>query len=655
MHMALLFSPPPSMIVSGENMQEVPGPDVLEDPAMDADPMDVEPGGDDGDNPDGGLGDFIEDDGYGSDGDYVDDDAAAVLLGNRAGRRGRRRAPGDDDDDEGEGEDLAENMHRDYQPIAALDTYGRTGIDDRDFGAMDADERAAAERELNQRDREARAARREGGRGRGFYGALEDEMDAEDEDEEARERRRGRGRGLDEADGEGAEGGAGGGAAAGGEADDLERFANLEAINLNQFDVPLRELIARKEPRDEIQREFHQFLLTFRDVALDGLDAAERRRRERRTVPLYEERIRHMCAANRATLEVSYLHLMKMCPTLALWIDNAPKDMFAVLNEAAKRHALGFFPSYSAIRDEIHVRISDVPLLDSLRDLRRSHLDGLVKVSGVITRRSTVFPCLKAAYYNCSRCKGLLGPYPVEDEMARAPGPGDDRRDAGDAHAPAMCTLCDTEGPFRLNAARSQYRNNQRVNLQERPGAVPPGRVPRSREVLLRDDLVDAARPGEEIEVTGVYCSTYDYALTARSGFPVFSTHVAANHLRKREDASSAANLTEADRKQVLELAADPRIARRIVRSIAPSIYGHEHSKMCLALALFGAVPKNVNDKHRIRGDVNVLLLGGVCCCLRLLSLHLFGPFGVSSSLMAGTAFLRSRSWHGQEPNAQVR
>jgi len=128
--------------------------------------------------------------------------------------------------------------------------------------------------------------------------------------------------------------------------------------------------------------------------------------------------------------------------------------------------------------------------------------------------------------------------------------------------------------------------------------------------VKFLDDLVDGARPGEEVEITGIFCSKYDYHLTARSGFPVFQTYVAANHIRKKEDASSASNLSEADRKIILDLASDPNIVKRIVQSIAPSIYGHEHVKMALAMSLFGAVPKNVDDKHRIRGDVNVLLLG---------------------------------------------
>jgi len=51
---------------------------------------------------------------------------------------------------------------------------------------------------------------------------------------------------------------------------------------------------------------------------------------------------------------------MESEPTLAYWIADAPKDMLLVLNEAATRHTLMLFPSYNAIRTEIHVRISDV-------------------------------------------------------------------------------------------------------------------------------------------------------------------------------------------------------------------------------------------------------------------------------------------------------
>ena len=50
---------------------------------------------------------------------------------------------------------------------------------------------------------------------------------------------------------------------------------------------------------------------------------------------------------------------------------------------------------------------------------------------------------------------------------------------------------------------RTVYRNYQKVTLQESPGSVPPGRLPRSKEVVLLNDLVDSVRPGEEVVVTG--------------------------------------------------------------------------------------------------------------------------------------------------------
>lgn len=43
---------------------------------------------------------------------------------------------------------------------------------------------------------------------------------------------------------------------------------------------------------------------------------------------------------------------------------------------------------------------------------------------------------------------------------------------------------------------------------------------------------------------------------------------------------------------------------------MAPSIYGHEEIKRALALALFGGEPKNPGGKHKVRGDLNILICG---------------------------------------------
>jgi DNA replication licensing factor MCM2 len=51
---------------------------------------------------------------------------------------------------------------------------------------------------------------------------------------------------------------------------------------------------------------------------------------------------------------------------------------------------------------------------------------------------------------------------------------------------------------------------------------VPPGRVPRQKECIVLHDLVDAARPGDEVEITGIYMNRYDQIANAKHGFPVF-------------------------------------------------------------------------------------------------------------------------------------
>ena len=43
---------------------------------------------------------------------------------------------------------------------------------------------------------------------------------------------------------------------------------------------------------------------------------------------------------------------------------------------------------------------------------------------------------------------------------------------------------------------------------------------------------------------------------------------------------------------------------------MAPSIYGHDDIKRALALALFGGESKNPGGKHKVRGDINILICG---------------------------------------------
>ncbi|EKM53999.1 uncharacterized protein PHACADRAFT_97745 [Phanerochaete carnosa HHB-10118-sp] len=353
----------------------------------------------------------------------------------------------------------------------------------------------------------------------------------------------------------------------------LEQLSDIKAKSIAEW-------IANERVRRSIVRHFRQFLMTY----VDDNGAS-----------VYGQRIRNLGENNSESLEVSYLHLAMSKPILAYFLTNSPSAMLAIFDEVALNAILVYYPSYERIHSEVHVRITDLPLSSSLRDLRRSNLNNLVRVSGVVTRRTGVFPQLKYVKFDCRKCGAVLGPF---------------YQDATKEVRISYCPNCESKGPFSVNSEQTVYRNYQKMTLQESPGSVPPGRLPRHREVVLLWDLIDSAKPGEEIEVTGIYRNNFDASLNSKNGFPVFSTIIEANHVNKKEDQFAAFRLTEEDEKEIRALARDDRIRKRIIKSIAPSIYGHEDIKTAIALSLFSGVSKNINRKHPLRGDINVLLLG---------------------------------------------
>ena len=189
------------------------------------------------------------------------------------------------------------------------------------------------------------------------------------------------------------------------------------------------------------------------------------------------------------------------------------------------------------------MRIVNLPLADRLRDLRQSDLNNLIRVSGVVTRRSGVSPQLKMVAYNCGNCGQLLGPFKAAGERAGL-----------------TCNGCATTGPFNVNPHKSVYGNYQRMTLQESPGSVPAGRVPRYKDVVLLGDLIDSAKPGEEIEVTGIYAHSQMDVSRDRSGFPVFSTVIEANFVQKKNSGGNS-GLSDEDKRRIRELATDPRVS----------------------------------------------------------------------------------------------
>lgn len=104
-----------------------------------------------------------------------------------------------------------------------------------------------------------------------------------------------------------------------------------------------------------------------------------------------------------------------------------------------------------------------------------------------------------------------------------------------DGHSPNLgpCRSCQSNGPYLQEKSKSIYRNFQKITLQESPSDVDAGRIPRSKEVILTGDNVDSVKPGEEVEIIGVFIIRYQCSMNIKQGFPIFMTFVEANSVRK--------------------------------------------------------------------------------------------------------------------------
>ncbi|KAK9461116.1 MCM2/3/5 family-domain-containing protein [Lipomyces oligophaga] len=467
----------------------------------------------------------------------------------------------DDLDEQAEEEDgidlFDDNLERDYENLDRNNNYnlGARDIDDGDYDDMDIDERRRVERLLERRDQAVRSRR----------GLPDMFLDEDDMDLEIPTRRRRRNQ-YDE------------------DPDLLDEDPMAEELSLNALaDVKaptIAEWVTQPAAHRTIAKEFKNFLFEYIDE--NGRS-------------VYGARIRTLGEINSESLEVSYQHLLEAKSILAKFLLHAPAEILRIFDVVAMEVTEIHYPEYSRIHLEIHVRITDMPTIRALRDLRESHLNQLVCVTGVVTRRTGVFPQLKYIRFNCTKCGEILGPFFQESDVEVKV---------------SFCHNCQARGGFVINTEKTVYRNYQKITLQESPGSVPAGRLPRHREIILLSDLIDTAKPGDEVELIGIYKNSYDGQLNARNGFPVFSTVIEANNFKRRDERGEGHSWTEEDEREIRQLSRQPNIIDKIIKSIAPSIYGHEDIKTAIACSLFGGVRKDINGKHSIRGDINVLLLG---------------------------------------------
>ncbi|GMF42535.1 unnamed protein product [Phytophthora fragariaefolia] len=258
------------------------------------------------------------------------------------------------------------------------------------------------------------------------------------------------------------------------------------------------------------------------------------------------------------------------------------------------------FPPALMRRFEVHlvpgVKMKAVPI----REVKAAKVGALVRIKGMVTRVSTVKPLLTVATYTCEACA-----YEVYQEVkARQFNPL--------TQCPSeRCQTNQAQGRLIMQTKASKFDKYQEVKFQELPDQVPMGHIPRSLTVYLRGELT----PQRQMQM-GLVTETY-----------LEATDV-VNHKKRY----SAMESSEAMESAVLRLQeGSENVYEVLSQSLAPEIYGHEDVKKALLLLLIGGVTKRMDEGMKLRGDINVLLMGdpGVAKSQLLKHIATVAPRGV--------------------------
>ncbi|RKP40286.1 MCM2/3/5 family-domain-containing protein [Dimargaris cristalligena] len=293
---------------------------------------------------------------------------------------------------------------------------------------------------------------------------------------------------------------------------------------------------------------------------------------------------------------------------------------------------------------EFTVRPYNLESAVNMRDLNPGDMDKLVSIKGLMIRSSAVIPDMKQAFFRCSNCDFAVL---VSIDRGRIAEPTKCPRD-----------VCNSNGTMQLIHNRSQFADKQVCRLQETPDVIPDGQTPHTVSLCMYDELVDVSKPGDRLEVTGIFRGVPVRPNPRhRSIKSLFRTYIDVVHVRRssqqrinmdqsttgeneytvdfQEDEQVQA-LSPEQEQEIVRWSQKPNLYAQLAQSLAPSIFQMEDVKKAILLQLFGGTTKTFQEKAipKSRGDINLLLVGdpGISKSQMLKYAHKIAPRGVYTS-----------------------
>eukprot|EP00250_Pteridium_aquilinum_P010421 c19376_g1_i1 orf=124-2694(-) len=342
------------------------------------------------------------------------------------------------------------------------------------------------------------------------------------------------------------------------------------------------------------------------------------------------------------SLNVNARNILEYDEDLYVKMVRYPLEVLAIFDIVLMDMAVRLRPLWEK---HIQVRIFNLKDTVNMRDLNPSDIEKMVSVKGMIIRCSSIIPEIKESFFRCLVCGYSPPPSGV---------------DRGRVEEPTRCARpeCAALNSMALIHNRCRFADKQIVRLQETPDAIPDGETPHTVSLLMHDKLVDAAKPGDRVEITGVFrAMSVRVGPTQRTLRSLFKTYIDCLHLKKADKSrmqaedplerdiqnENYASFQEGDTspleqeeqiQKLRELSKMPDIYERLTRSLAPSIWELEDIKKGLLCQLFGGSAKKMKSGASFRGDMNVLLVGdpGTSKSQLLQYVHKLAPRGIYTS-----------------------
>lgn len=235
------------------------------------------------------------------------------------------------------------------------------------------------------------------------------------------------------------------------------------------------------------------------------------------------------------------------------------------------------------------------------RTLSSHHLNYMVSLEGIVTRCSLIRPkVVRSVHFNEVKNKFHFREY-------------QDQTMTNGVTTSSVYPREDDEGhPLITEYGHCTYQDHQTISIQEMPERAPAGQLPRGVDVILDDDLVDSVKPGDRVQLVGIFRTLGNRNTNHNSA--LFKTVIIANNVvllsSKSGGGVATATITDTDIRNINKVAKKKNLLELLSQSLAPSIYGHDYIKKAILLMLLGGMEKNLENGTHLRGDINILMVG---------------------------------------------